>query len=520
MTDRQAAGTEIPDENGDRIGVCFAGISSEGAERSVLRALLETAFISNGVEDIDSPDAADDGIGLPVVFPMPDPVQTLAQALQDGTAPAQALADWQGRIQDVLNLCRRHRRRVLVLAAEPLAAAETQSLDLLAARLDLPRSEDPVLPSAAAPTSEPSALNLLLARVLLASDPEAQAQADELGAVMAGPSASAAAAQDLIGQVWSDASSQRTGQAEAMEVLESQVSQRVRDLQMTETALTQTREQQDEARKQIDLLRETLSQTVQANAELAEQLELREAELTELRGATGNYVELLAEAEATQKALRSQLHKANSLVADRDKTISAFAADLDKLNKTQTTEQGTSHALRAQQQHLIEERDLLSQTLQEVLAEVAQMEQRAEQLHERAGDVQVLKSLKGALERQIASGLRERQMREAVLGQMILDTETRLRAAQSQYQAQYQAQSETLQGTEAELKAARKQNRDQKKLAKQIAKDLAERERLLAEQQQQIDNMAAELTRIYGSKSWKVTEPMRKARSQLSTKKS
>lgn len=566
MTDKQAAEGVLSQEAEDRIGVCLAGLDPQDRDISSLCDTLERAFVSGGIELLDKPDTA-----KLTVVPVQAPTEDLARALQMGTPPDVALAGWMSRIGDLLALCRRHRRRVLVLAAGPLAAGDAESLNMLAARLGLERA-DTAAP-VAGEEAELAPLHLLLARVLLASIPEAQAQADELSAIMAGPGGAAAPDLELIDRSWREARHREARLAETQKVLDTESSQKRRDLKLVKADLTQARERADLATEQAQLLHENLAQTVMLSAQLEERLNLREAELAELRQTAEGYITLLAASEAAQaesqgvakrtaedlrkaKALIStrdaaiaeletekagllkaqaeslagakqaaqELRKAQDLIGTRDETIAGLEAELTAAGHArQTTLTQTRQELRA----LMEERDLLTASLKDTLAEAAHLEQQAEILQSRIGDTQLLRALNGSLERQVETGLSERHLREAVLGRVILDAEAQLRDATAwqaghlqetvaQYEARLTAQAQVLHEVQARLaeqetalQSARTRLSDQEKAANQ--------ER--AEQARQIEDMSAELTKIYGSKSWRVTEPMRKARSQLPKKK-
>lgn len=583
MTDKQAAEEVLSQEAEDRIGVCLAGLDPQDRDIPSLCDTLERAFVSGGIDLLDSPDTA-----RLTVVPVQAPTEDLARALQMGTPPDVALAGWMSRIGELLALCRRHRRRVLVLAAGPLAAGGAESLDVLTARLGLERA------ARALPVAEEEAelapLHLLLARVLLASAPEAQAQADELSAIMAGPGGAAAPDLELIDRSWREARHRDARLAEAQKVLDTEISQKRRDLKLVEADLTQARERADVATEQAQLLHENLAQTVALSAQLEERLNLREAELAELRQTAEEYIALMAEAERDLKAHQGELRqlqarltaseaaqaesqgvakrtaedlrktkaliserdaaiaeletektqsqagakqaakelrKAKALISTRDETIAGLEAEKAELTSAGRAQQATLTQTRQDLRALMEERDLLTASLEDMLAEAAHLEQQAEILQSRIGDTQLLRALNGSLERQIETGLAERHLREAVLGQVILDAETQLRDANAwqaghlqetvaQYEARLAEQAQVLHDVQARLaeqetalQSARTQLSDQEKAANQ--------ER--AEQARQIEEMSAELTKIYGSKSWRVTEPMRKARSQLPKKK-
>lgn len=573
MTDKQAAEGVLSQEAEDRIGVCLAGLDPQDRDISSLCDTLERAFVSGGIELLDKPDTA-----KLTVVPVQAPTEDLARALQMGTPPDVALAGWMSRIGDLLALCRRHRRRVLVLAAGPLAAGDAESLNMLAARLGLERA-DTAAP-VAGEEAELAPLHLLLARVLLASIPEAQAQADELSAIMAGPGGAAAPDLELIDRSWREARHREARLAETQKVLDTESSQKRRDLKLVKADLTQARERADLATEQAQLLHENLAQTVMLSAQLEERLNLREAELAELRQTAEGYITLLAASEAAQaesqgvakrtaedlrkaKALIStrdaaiaeletekagllkaqaeslaeslagakqaaqELRKAQDLIGTRDETIAGLEAEKAELTAAGHARQTTLTQTRQELRALMEERDLLTASLKDTLAEAAHLEQQAEILQSRIGDTQLLRALNGSLERQVETGLSERHLREAVLGRVILDAEAQLRDATAwqaghlqetvaKYEARLIAQAQVLHEVQARLaeqetalQSARTQLSDQEKAANQ--------ER--AEQARQIEDMSAELTKIYGSKSWRVTEPMRKARSQLPKKK-
>lgn len=521
MADRLAA-DHGPGEGGTtRISVCYAALQAGDDRSSAVSDILTAAFAPDEIASVEDPAQATG----PVLFPLEAPAADLARHLQEGTAPAAALADWVRRTQASLTLLRGHRRRLVLVALDALCAADPTCLEALSPRLKLELRAD-------VPTSAPvlaAPLYLLLARELLASDPEAQALAEELHAMMTGGPGMAPTGLDAVTLIWSRDRQRQDALAEATQAgarLQTDLSRLNRDRKVAEDELDRLRERSAEEVEQVSLLRDTLAQTVQLIEDLEIRLTSREAELDELRQAAGGQSDLLMGQEqqlkAAKKARAEQAHAAeqrHAALAEQGKQLEAD--------------------LQAQLDALTEERDLLALSLQEALGQATAQERDNTDLRERVGDEKLLKAVNRAQDRRFQTALVERRLREEVLGRIILDTGEQLRTQQAetrQVRSDLDLRNEALAATEIRLadrekalkraetrladldkalKAAATRHKAQTKTAEELTRTLAERTRGLAEASARIEDLSAELDRIYTSNSWKVTDPLRKARSRI-----
>jgi hypothetical protein len=95
------------------------------------------------------------------------PAPALAAALSEGTAPGAALEGWQAAAQSLLDLHRRHRRRLLLLSEAALSSDDPATLAQMQARLglDRPLTSDTQAREAAAEEGAAAGLTGLLAEL-------------------------------------------------------------------------------------------------------------------------------------------------------------------------------------------------------------------------------------------------------------------------------------------------------------------------------------------------------------------
>lgn len=184
-----------------------------------------------------------------------------------------------------------------------------------------------------------------------------------------------------------------------------------------------------------------------------------------------------------------------------------------------------------------EEVALLRDGLAHMLTELEEMDQarsaaeaQVADLGQQAADRHLTVALNGALENQLAELRRDQIRREAVLGHLLLrdaatirDLNAELTDVTTQQMAdleQSRVQAETALADALKQAQANAASRDM--LTQQVAKlqaDLKaqaeEQEKALAERDAEIQALHGELDKIYASKSWKVTAPMRGVRRGL-----
>lgn len=118
-----------------------------------------------------------------IILPIETPTQSLARRLAGQQEYESALQDWFEETEAFLQICRKVRRRVRIMAKSPLLSGSTESWQALAAQVGLQIS-----PAAAGQAeTAPCPLSHLLGQYLIQITPRAQALAKEIEAMINGP---------------------------------------------------------------------------------------------------------------------------------------------------------------------------------------------------------------------------------------------------------------------------------------------------------------------------------------------
>ncbi len=274
----------------------------------------------------------------PVVVPVTLPLDYLAAALQAGTAPDDALADWSAEAEALLRACRKARRRVLLIDAGKLATQPETGARALGARLGLQFSPMP-------PTHEAvrSPIHAVIAGPLLASDAKASDLLDEIEAMIVGPltarnpdrteivSATDAAAtlieeRDLLrenlAQMLAETEELRnmlTRKEQEVSALEQQQAQ-VSDL---ENRLAQADTERKSLIEERDLLRENLAQMLEETDRLLGNENDRKRELEARNTALADKHLLKAQLEAVTRQLDTANDEINRIYASNSWKVTA-----------------------------------------------------------------------------------------------------------------------------------------------------------------------------------------------------
>jgi hypothetical protein len=309
------AGTETHPETQTAAKItlaCAPGQPRSEAVRSLLAALVPAPDLHE-YDDLAAALVGDSP--SPVLVPVQPPLDALTDALALGALPSQALQDWRARSRALLEECRPHRRKVLLIDNESLIHAPRHLAPLLFARLDLAVPND--LP---VPEDRPRPVRPVLealAHAMLAHSAPVRALADEMEAMMltaSDPATLPTTLLDLAYQEVRDQDGLRDSltqyEAEIADLRESSATlSEERDL--LRTSLTQLR---DEMAAQVEVRRQQDDRTRDQEADLMlhkaahdsarRQLEFRRAEHLQREAVLG--AELL-EARSRETGLRQEV---------------------------------------------------------------------------------------------------------------------------------------------------------------------------------------------------------------------
>ncbi|PQO22123.1 hypothetical protein C2I36_14725 [Rhodobacteraceae bacterium WD3A24] len=342
----------------------------EAAALEAVQAVAEGAAPPITVVRCESVEAALalDG-AAPVLVPVRAPLDHLQRALQAGAAPEAALDAWREGCEALLRVCRKARRRVVMVDAGMLASRPETVAEALGARLGVHLG--PAETVQMGHGSEVSHVHAAIAATLLANDSRALELADEFEAMLLGPVTPRTLGRDGISAAAREAA-----------------------------ALAE----------ESDLLRENLQQ-MHADAErlLGEKTEL----------------------EANLEALRQERDRASGELSEaRQKLDAADAARAGleaRLEEQRASAEDASRKAAQEVSSLTEERDLLRENLQQMLGETerllgekTELEGRVESLNSELGDRHLLKAQLDAVGRQLEEAREVQRLRESVLGAEIL----------------------------------------------------------------------------------------------------
>ena len=288
-------------------------------------------------------------------------------------------------------------------------------------------------------------------------------------------------------------------------------------------------------RENLQLQMEQGAQARAAEAEAAANLDATSQETALLRTALQQANTAFQKADTARSTAQTEGAALRKTLAEAQAAAARSETRLRGLLKAATTEQArlTDQLAASQTQSgtaqadLTEERDLLQQSLQAMVQQTAGLSGRVQTLdQERSAlqtqltDLHLLRATNAALERRLVQAGTRQTARDAVVGEVVLDATMAHRLAL----AELEQKSAALEAGQEEAKrlgreTARKTKAQAKRLAAaeaDLARTQQEMSAALEEKDGHIAELSGELDRIYSSKSWKLTEPMRSARSRMS----
>lgn len=441
--------------------VCHGG---RGDTEQVARLLSEAGAVQL-VEYASLAEAFETAPDTLVAVLLVDPAEALARRMSEGEEPMAALAGWRAESGALLAACNRVRRKVVLLpaAADSAAAALAGYLDL--ALLPVPETVSGAAQEQPAETSLPPVLRVL-AGALLAADPEACEIREDLEARLppvSGQTISGVEAVDAACRAYLDLTAQGlTGSGAAGD---KEMVGRIERLEHEEMLLRETLAHAKAEFEALLIERGVLQK-------LGEEAEWKAAQaedaLKSQRTARDEVEGLARMAGKEVETLRNELEASEARRA-------GIQEELDQARMALRQQQDAAEAGRAGVQ---EELDLTRDALRLVQDELnGQIEdgQKREQ-----ADLMVKNSLRAAHQAQLASQRERSALRENILGRVLLEEDHHRVGLRGELAQAVQAASET----EAGLRA-------------------------------RITTLETELTRVYNSRSWRITEPLRSASSGL-----
>lgn len=166
---------------------------------------------------------------------------------------------------------------------------------------------------------------------------------------------------------------------------------------------------------------------------------------------------------------------------------------------------------------LLAERDLLRGSLLGMQNLNADLLSENIQAKEQLVELQMLKVSQDALERRCRNLEKERGLGQSVLGALLLDDAARLREAEARAT---EARNAFATVTDEKVREQSEHAQILKDTQEQQAQQTAALEERIKEKEERVSYLSAELDKIYGSNSWRLTSPMRNARAKLNKGKS
>lgn len=545
---------------------------SEGVSARVL-GFLRSVF--TGIECILHPDistglaAWQDGR---VLVLLDTPVRDVATALSGGeTAPA-AVQGWREQTETLLGACRKARRHVRLLTWDSLLAGQSESLAVVTKLTGLPVTEGLSVPD------QPKTLDdmtLLLADVLLKGDAAAMSLLEELGGLLAGselPQSGGMIAIDAaLEWMRSDALSQTEMRSDMDKMVQEGVLLRQNLAEMTaQLEVLQVAMKAEASDKKLKPLEKKIATQEHQISELSAERDLLAQDLLSVRAQMEELtkaepaqdVEALAGLEARMKNLMRErdllqtslagaqdelssghVAGAEKLVAEQKAQLDTVMADRDRLKQglADATAQvsdlqaqikqgrdAADVALRTQIDTLTAERDLLQESLSGMQQQSTWLQDENRQISDQLAGMHMMQISNDALSRRADLAEQSRIMSISSLGAVLLDDGAQLRDLQARLAKAWQQVSEANTALEQhKAEAATKVANMDKALkdseaahARALETNKAEAAKILEERDAHIAHLSAEMDKIYGSKSWRVTAPMRSARAKLSKDKS
>lgn len=370
----------------------------------------------------------------PVLALALDPVTDLALRLAGRTDAEEVLSEWVGAVSALLKWHRRSRRRITLCDIRTLA----DTTETLVARLGV--TAEPSEPVAEDQLPQPADFDLIAAGVLLDSDTQAGALAEQLISSMIGPGRIAMSTA-LVRRIRVDRQALEARLKESARASEAEREQAAATLAKKEQGLSTLQAGIDRLTAERDLLRENLSLQVAAGEAAAAEIAAARGEAEAQKVKAARLEAALSEQEKAHGALRGEIER---LATERDllnenlglqvaDAASALAgagartAELTQVREALSTQERALAALRAEVEGTKTERDLLRENLglQMEMFEnpgTAEMEQEIADLRNRMVDFHLLKAENEAMERRLAEAQERQARREAVLtAQILLD---------------------------------------------------------------------------------------------------
>lgn len=432
------------------------------------------------------------------------PMRDVARRLLGGLSLHEAVEAWARDAEALLAACRPARRRIRLLAWDPLLAGDRASVDALAELVEQTVAEVAV----SADPEAPDAMMQLMAGIgLQRQDSETLHQIEGL---LAGPHMQTGLhlADQALNQVRAEAKAQADAQG------------KLDELARESTLLRQSLEDMQALMKSAD---------ADAAKEHAAQIETLQSKLAKQE-------KQFSSLKTERELLRAGLKAAE---AETAKCLETEAAIVDQAAQIEVlqTQLSTMKDLQA-------ERDLLRTSLHGLRQELDVAQMALQRSEDRLLEMQMISAANDALTQRAAESERRRVMSASALGAVLLSDGTRLRDVQgrlNQAEAARKTVEQALELTQTDLETqkqafamieAAKQQVEQALMQAQTELEAQEQvlaaaeaahhqqsqeyATKLAERETDIQNLTAELDKIYGSKSWRVTAPMRSARSKIS----
>lgn len=428
-------------------------------------------------------EAAKAAKGARILVACVDPTEALARHLAEADTAAQAIADWTAEVSPLLAAARRVRRQLVLVDARALLLNDPDVLTVLGVAhdkaLDLAGGQDSVPPL-------PDLAMLVLADALLVHDVQARRLAEEIASLRHGPGGAELdmAQLDAVHKEYTalsqeiDLFSENAVQQNAHHDRTVSDAAAVHDLVTSENDLLRENIMQQGTRHD-----RTVSDAAAAYATLSnENKKLREDSVQQgVRHDRTVFEAAAAHALLTgeNKTLREDIVQQGARHDRKSAEAAAAHAALTGENKKLREDIVQQGALLEELTH---ENTLLRENVAEqivgvesLLAQQSKLLAERDRLHKLGADRHVLKAQSDALQRRIEDQRARSGLREAVLGAVALQDQTELRGAMTR-----------IEGAEAK--------------ARQLAEE--------------VSLLQGELDGVYGSKSWRVTGPLRSVRSR------
>lgn len=403
----------------------------------------------------------------PLVVLVETPARNIARRLDLGSDAEAALKEWQASIQTLMQTCRKARRHILLLAWDELMAGQTESVDALRQKAGESASALSLVLQEFCP-SDPAAISVVLAGVLLMQDDPSRKLLHEIEAMLAGPAMATGLNSETV--LTALAHMRRGAQAEA-------------GLQSDLTRLEQERSllQQNLSAQQNTLTAfEDRSDVTHAQGERLAMLQQHVADLT-------SEGDLLRESLRELQNLNAELLTGNQHANDQ----------LVGLHMIRASKEALEHRCQELDRLRLLGQSALGAVLLDDSARLRQADSRVAMLADQLRDAEQDRRI-------VSDEMKSLDAQHKETARLLTETETALAALKAELARTLDEQAQTVQTVQ-----------NQQILQNQQAEALAEMAAQLREQDAQNTYLSAELDKVYGSRSWRLTAPMRNARSRF-----